>query len=206
MSCRRVSLPDSGRVRSFFRHGGTGTGVTSNHDKEAHQGSAFCSLIWALQNEWLFLRASARTLLNSIFIVFESLCSFIDTKNYCGSLHRSFNYNCLLYWSSELEGLQFMYDILCVICTSLFFGLISAILHSLSVCSTVLELGFTWSDFQSCRLWSLSKMVKIIYFISPFLEKHLGHRIKVSWEVTVTRSPAWAPERASGNIWDTSER
>ncbi len=43
-----------------------GTGVTSNHDNEAHRGSdsVFYSLIWALQSEWLFLRASAHTLLN----------------------------------------------------------------------------------------------------------------------------------------------
>ena len=48
------------------RNRNKGTGVTSNHDNEAHRGSesVFYSLIWALQNEWLFLCASARTLLN----------------------------------------------------------------------------------------------------------------------------------------------
>jgi hypothetical protein len=54
---------------SFLAHPGTYTSseIPSNNDKEARQGSAsdsaFCSLIWVLQNEWLFLSVSARTLL-----------------------------------------------------------------------------------------------------------------------------------------------
>ena len=48
------------------RNRNMGNRVTSNHDNETHWGSAsvFYSLIWALQNEWLFLHASARTFLN----------------------------------------------------------------------------------------------------------------------------------------------
>ncbi len=42
--------------------------VTSNHDNQDQRGPrlrlVFYSLIWALQNDWLFLRASALTLLN----------------------------------------------------------------------------------------------------------------------------------------------
>jgi hypothetical protein len=53
--------------REIGRGGTRGTGVTSNHgDNETHRSSdsVFYNLIWALQNEWLFLHASARTLLN----------------------------------------------------------------------------------------------------------------------------------------------
>ena len=47
--------------------GTAGTGVTSNHHNEDHRGSdsvKVYSLIWALQNETLPARASARTLLD----------------------------------------------------------------------------------------------------------------------------------------------
>jgi len=59
---------------------------TSNHDNEDHQAShsVFCEVsythIWAWQDEWLFLHASARALLSSTSVVHSSI--YMDPSHY----------------------------------------------------------------------------------------------------------------------------